>query len=144
MGKKRGRPKKGELVDMGVYPAGDCYEPPPFEDCEEFSDSFDLAVGHRLGVRQVYIRGTSQLVYFAIWQSVDLDGKWHSVARIDCSEGTVHRHQFTRAGENRRTVLEVIPADHGQEVVDRWYSPAEAMLQNDWEDNYRRWHGDGK
>jgi hypothetical protein len=145
MAKRPGRPRKGKLADMGVYPPDEeCYEPPPYEDCEEFQTTIDLAPGHRLGTRQVYRAGTAELVYFAIWQSVLVDGRWQSVARIDCSHSTVHRHQFTRDGGNHRTDLERIPVDHGVDVVDRWYGPAEAMLQNEWEDNYRRWHGDSE
>ncbi|MDQ7903317.1 hypothetical protein RB614_02125 [Phytohabitans sp. ZYX-F-186] len=129
---------------MTIYPLADddCYQPPPDHECEEFQHHIDLAPGHRMGFRQVYRRGTSQMVYFAIWQAVRQDEEWHPVARIDCSHGTVHRHQFTQLGENHRIVLVEIPVERGREVVDRWYEPAEAMMQNDWVDNIRRWHGD--
>lgn len=95
-----------------------------------------------MGFRQVYRKGTGEMVYFAIWQAIRHDDEWHPVARIDCSHATVHRHQFTRSGDNHRVVLAEIPMDHGQELVDRWYEPAEIIMQNEWEDNIRRWHGD--
>ncbi|MBX7265838.1 hypothetical protein KIF24_07205 [Micromonospora sp. Llam7] len=144
MAKSKGRPQKGRLADMTIRPAGDdCYEPPPDEDCEEFPTVIDLAPNVRMGVRTTYLRGTSRMVYFAIWQAIKVDGKWENVARVDCHHGTIHRHDFTRQGDNHVVVLDVIPVAGGaSEVLDSWCTQVELIMQNEWEDNLRRWRGD--
>jgi len=85
------------------------------------------------------------MVEFAVTQITRSRGKWIEVARIDTCHGHVHRHQLQRGSSD--TVgdvrsLEVIPADRGWEVIDRWYEQALAMMQNEWKDNLRRWKGD--
>src|SRR5574342_591218 len=101
MSKRPGRPRRGELADLGIYPGDDCYDPPPKTDCDVIPMSIDLDDGHRLGITRYYRRGTSVLTYFGVHQSVLVDETWFPVARIDCSHGMVHRHQFTRNGSNR-------------------------------------------
>jgi hypothetical protein len=140
-------PRRGNygrrLADLTIYPPAElCYEPPPHEECEEFPNSYDLALGHRLGSRQIYLRGSSDLVYFSVWQSTKVDGQWVAVARIDCSHGTVHRHQFAADGGNRVTVLATIPNDHSFEFIDHWHPRAARIMEDEWEANYWRWHGD--
>jgi hypothetical protein len=71
-----------------------------------------------------------------------VDGAWVDVARIDTADGEVHRHQFTADGGNYRTVYEVVPAGHGEDVIDRWFDRALDMMNNEWQENIRRWHRD--
>ncbi|WP_157756632.1 hypothetical protein [Plantactinospora sp. KBS50] len=144
MTKSKGRPKKGRLADMTSQPPGEnCYEPPPDDECEEFAATIDLAPNVRMGTRLVYLRGTSQLVYFAVWQAIKLDGRWERVARVDCHHGTIHRHDFTRSGRNQVTVLAAIPVASGSsELLDRWCTQVESIMQNEWEANVRRWRDD--
>ncbi|MEU1585689.1 hypothetical protein [Micromonospora sp. NPDC005710] len=129
---------------MTIQPAEDeCYEPPPDEECDEFSSTLDLAANVRMGTRQMYMRGTSELVYFAVWQSHKIDGRWEKVVRVDCHHGTVHRHDFARSGDNEMAVLDVIPVKGGtSEFLGSWCTRIELVMQNEWEANLRRWHGD--
>lgn len=145
MTKSKGRPKKRRLADMSASPPPDRpdrYERPPLEDCEEYKQTFDLAVGHKMGLRQRFLRGRNELVDFAVWQKTFDGGAWHDVVRIDCAHGEVHVHRYTRAGEEHRQVLEVIPPDGGPPVIDRWFTRAEGMMQNGWYENVGRWNGD--
>jgi hypothetical protein len=138
--KRPGRPKRGRLADMTIYPATPdaCFVPPPSEACDEFQYSFDLAVGHRYGVRQVFRRGTTVVVYMAVWQATRVDGVWRQVTRLDSSHGYIHRHYFTAAGDEKVERIEDIVAIHADDVLDRWVSRAEDIMQNEWQANLRR------
>ena len=133
MAKTRGRPRRGQLVDMTIQPTQpDCFEPPPPEDCEEIPYFIHADAGHLVGVRQVFRRGTSVVVYFAVWQSILVGGQWREVCRIDSAHGNVHRHDFTvgRDGKNvdSRVILEEITAQHAEEILDRWIKTAEEFF----------------
>ncbi|MDG6102342.1 hypothetical protein Daura_43555 [Dactylosporangium aurantiacum] len=144
MGKTKGRPRKNDLVDMSIIPEQRTYSPPPPEACEETTVPIRLPEpGHELRVRCAMYRG--QVVDFAIIQIARVDGDWVNVAKIDCDRGVVHRHQYERDTGvdlwDHRPLCE-IPPDHGWEVVDRWYDEALQMMEDEWEDNLRRWNGD--
>lgn len=143
MGKTKGRPQRGKLVSMAIVPPPDePYEPPPPDECEEFTERILLMRGCRLSIRRVFRIGQNTVVEFGVNQVVRIDGDWVDVARIDTAHGTVHRHDFTKDGGNHITTLEVIPSRGGEDVVDRWCVTAEKMMQNEWQENLGRWHGD--
>jgi len=143
--KTPGRPRKSRLADMAVYPdTPECFTPPSLEECDEISYPLDLGAGLGAGVRQVFRRDTSVLVYFAIWQSVQVNGRWSSVARIDTSHSNVHHHQFTATGDEKIEILERYTELHAEEVIDRWISRAEDIFGADWELHMRRWNGDAE
>lgn len=141
--KEKGRPKRGQLVDMGIYPSDNCYEPPLPGDYEVIDTPIELDEGHRLYVTPRYRRGTAVVVMFGIQQSIleDLGGVWRPVARIDTWHSEVHRHQFTQKGGNEVITLEPIPAERGEQVISRWFPQAERIMQEEWLDNVRRWRG---
>lgn len=142
MGRTRGRPKRGSLVDMGIYPNDECYQPPPAGDCESVPlPAIDLDEGHRIGFTRYYRKGTAVLIYFGINQSVRVGetDDWSDVARIDCSHGTVHRHQFTQSGLNRQEVLEDLTVQRGEQTINRWYERASRIMLEEWQENLRRW-----
>jgi len=112
------------------------------DECEEWTYTERLDSERRLVVAQRLPTGTGRLVHFSIQIELLVDGQWRKVARIDTSDGEVHRHQFTRKGGDSRTVLEPIPPDHGEDVVDRWFDPALEMVKNEWGEYVRRWHRD--
>lgn len=142
MGRFPGRQRKGRLPDLGVYPVEDCYAPPPDENAETIPYEVQLAPGHKAGVVQTFRADTTVLMAFSVWQSLYIDGGWKSVMRIDTWHGTVHRHDFTRAGDSKVTILEVIPTDRPERLIERWCDRAEGIMMAEWEDNVRRWHGD--
>lgn len=142
MSKPKGRPRKGTLSDMTIYPSdGDCYEPPQGEDTDVIPYRLQLPEAHRAGVVQTFRKGTTAMVRFCVWQEVYVDGAWQKILRIDSWHGTVHRHDFTRSGNNTRTDLEAIPTDHPEKVIERWCSRAEYLIMEEWEANVRRWRG---
>lgn len=141
MTKAKGRPKRGRLVSMVIKPPPEVlYVPPPPDECEEYPERIVLLDGHVLAVRRLFYRDL--IVDFAVNQSMRVDREWVKIGRIDCFHSEVHRHQFTAAGGNERTVLEVIPARGGEELVDRWCDRATKIMHNEWQGNVRRWHGD--
>jgi hypothetical protein len=118
------------------------YTPPPAEACERFVFDFSLPeAGHVLKVRILTYRG--KVVDFAVTQILFDGADWVNVARIDCCHGYIHRHQFDRDGNDiwdHRKIMD-IPHENGWEVVDRGYEEALDVMQNEWEDNLGRWHG---
>lgn len=143
MGPKRGRPRRGELADMTIHPHDeDCHEPSSDQDTEKIPYTLQLAEGHKVGVVQTFRAGTTELVSFSVWQDVYLEEAWRHVVRIDSWHGNVHRHDFTSDGNNRRTILEVIPTDHPERVLERWRNWAEDIIMSEWDENVRRWRGD--
>lgn len=142
MGRARGRKQERNLPDLGIYPRDDCYRPPPGEGTETTTYSLQLTAGNRAGVVQTFREGTTEVVSFSVWQAIHVDGEWFDIMRIDTWHGSVHRHDYTRAGSNQRTVLEVIPTDHAETVIGHWCDRAEDIIMTEWEDNVRRWHGD--
>lgn len=145
LGKNRGRPKIGDLVDMAIYPESpSCFLPDDLKKCELVSTPFLAEPGHKLGSDQHFTDGTSIMEAFAVWHSVDVDDVWHEVARIDTWHGAVHQHQFFRDGAQVITELAPIPARHGTTVIELWSLKAEIIMQNGWEEHFRRWNGDGE
>jgi hypothetical protein len=119
------------------------YTPPPLDACNPIK--FDLHLpdaGHVLKIRAWAYRG--KVVDFAVTQVMFDGADSVNVARIDCSGGYIHRHQFDRNGIDlwdHRKIAD-IPVENGWEVVDRGYEEALVMMQDEWEGNLRRWHGD--
>ncbi|WP_449560182.1 DUF7718 family protein [Micromonospora echinaurantiaca] len=129
---------------MSTVPEQRRYDPPPLDVCEEITNPIRLpGSGNELRVRMAIYR--NQIVDFAVVQIVRVDGKWVRVAKIDCDRGVIHRHQYVRStGEDvwdHRPLCE-IPPDRGWEVVDRWFDQALQLMEDEWEDNLRRWNGD--
>lgn len=135
---KRNRP----LPDLGVYPSSECPEPTYGVPTEAFDLPFPLADGHRAGLKTIYRKGTTVPLAFALWQIFFANGSWHEVFRIDSWHGTIHQHDFTRAGGNRVTILEPLPIEHAERVIEVWRERAEDVIMTGWEANVGRWHGD--
>lgn len=145
MSKRRKSPRSNRRRNVPANkPPRRGYVTPPMPDDEEFQYNLDLAAGNRLGVRQVFRRGTTDLVEMCVWQSIRVDGKWEEVSRIDCAHGHVHRHYFTRTGDSKIVPLEDLTQLHAKEALDRWVSRAEDIMKEEWEANVRRWNGDAE
>lgn len=118
------------------------YKPPQF--ASRSDPVIDLpADGHQLRIRMMRYR--HMVVDFAVNQIYFLEGVPFEVARIDCSGGTIHRHQFIKStGEDLldHELLIVIPQRKPFEVVDEWYDRSLHMMQYGWNDNFRRWDDD--
>jgi hypothetical protein len=119
------------------------YKPPP----RDVSRLIDFRVhlvddDNMLAVKAWEYRG--KIVDFAVSQVVHIEGKWVDVARIDTAGGTIHRHQYDQGGSDlwdHRKIRD-IPHENGWDVVDRGYEEALDMMENEWEDNLRRWRRD--
>lgn len=147
MTKRPGRPRRGALADLTIYPpAPTCIEPDGLRACQKIERKYTVALGQMMGVSRHYRYEKSVIVAFAAWQSVRVDGIWREVARIDSWHGVIHRHQFTVVGGNEITPLASIPANenHALAVIERWCTDAERVMQNEWQDYLRRWNGDGR
>jgi hypothetical protein len=144
MSKSKGRQTDKRLVDMSTPPPPDpVYEPP--EDAEEYVFSHDSPRRDtEFKVRVLQYHG--RYVYFAIMQMLKVDGCWHEVARIDCDHGYIHRHQFNSAGEDlwgRRRMCDIPAGEQGQRVVDGMYHKCVWIMQDERDENIRRWLGGG-
>ena len=143
MGRKPGRPKRGQLADMTI-PPNDApgYELPDPSECEDFDDRIVLEAGHELQVRFRLWKGRL-VVEFAIMQYVRHNGQWIEAARIDTCHGSVHVHQMHKSRltdrQGQRRELQAIPPHNGWTVVDQWYDRALTLMKNEWTDNLRRW-----
>src|SRR5688572_23910424 len=136
MGKARGRPKKGQLADMGIKPPPDpVYGLPPPEELEEVESRDQLGnTNHEIQVRYVKWLPSEMIVEFAIMLYTRVDGAWHQFSRIDsCHAGVVHRHQLKRGGDDQGTITELghVSAD-GWDEVDRWYDQSLTLMEKDW------------
>jgi hypothetical protein len=140
--------KKGErkrrLADMTIRPEATArYCQPPADECEETEWPVSLpTVGQKLIVRTMW--SGDRIVEFAIMQMVLDDGGWVCVARIDTANGVIHRHQFVwstgRDIWDHRPIA-AIPAD-GYDVIADGYDNALSAMENEWQENYRRWRDD--
>ncbi|MFC1418562.1 DUF7718 family protein [Streptacidiphilus cavernicola] len=121
------------------------YKPPPIPPAIETNFPIDLTDTDILKVRQVEYR--KWVVDFAIMQLTMEAGEWVHVARIDCCHGMIHRHQFAQNGRDLDGRLEIkaIPADDDNrwEIVQDGFYKAIGTMQEEWEDNLRRWR-DGR
>lgn len=142
MGKDKGRSNR-PLPDLTIHPDPEpMYEPPPAYVCK--CDTFPVSVTEttRLHVRIAVYRGL--VVDFSINQThVDDDGTEVEVARIDTTNGTVHRHQFIASQPGHdiygHRLIRRIPADGGWQVVHDEYEKAFDSMIEEHQDNERRW-----
>ncbi|GAA1744898.1 hypothetical protein GCM10009681_14790 [Luedemannella helvata] len=120
------------------------YKPPPEEECHCETFVFHPTGREndpiKLHVRFMQYQG--KIVDFSINQVFVLDGISHDIARIDTAHGTIHRHQFFPRRQQVRTVITEIPVDDGWNVVDKGYDNALDVMQDEWDDNLRRWNSD--
>lgn len=132
-----GKRDSKRLADMSGQPA--LYEPPSAEECDsEEVIPIEIDPTSQLVVRLRSLQG--KIVDFSISQLVNDAGEWHDVARIDCHHGSIHRHQFTRGGNQTRQVIRHIPpGQEGHDVVNDGYTPAYELMFNEWEESLRRW-----
>jgi hypothetical protein len=148
MGKARGRPKKGSLVDMSTAPPGDPlgYELPDPDECEEHPGGrIVLASGHELFARFTLWKDRL-IVEFCVGQVIRQEDTWVAVARIDTCHGSVHKHQLFRKRPNdhlgQQHELARIPESNAWSFIDNWYLQALDHMQRHWTENLRRWrHG---
>jgi hypothetical protein len=139
MTKAKGRPPKSRLADMSTPPTEPArFTPPPRDELYEYHADFGD------GVRMHHEQGLyrDRLVEFSVCLSVQTPDGWKQVCRIDTAHGEVHMHEFRLNGPEVRTVFEVIPFDRGEEVIDRWFTRAAEMMENEWRDYLVRWQGD--
>ncbi|MFF9393243.1 DUF7718 family protein [Streptomyces griseoluteus] len=115
------------------------YVPPPREVCTVETFPIYITADDRLTIKQHVYKG--KIVHFAIMQDIREGDIWHHVARIDCCHGTIHRHQYNRAGDDiyDSRVITEIPADNGWSVVDAGYQVAQDAMFDEYEENLRRW-----
>jgi hypothetical protein len=120
------------------------YEPPPLDACDTRTVPIRLPrSGHELRLWSAVYRNL--IVNFSVVQRVRIEGRWVDVAKIQCDEGVIQRHQSRRSnGESvwKQVLINVIPPSRGWEVVDRGYVDAVQMMQDEWEHNLRRWSND--
>ncbi|MEI6623528.1 MAG: hypothetical protein WCP28_16660 [Actinomycetes bacterium] len=136
----RGRRRK--VVDRSHEPPPDpVYVPPPAHICEETEWTITSQHGDETHVR--LRRYNHRIVDFAIQQiHMDADGTRYEIARIDCCDGAVHRHQFVRStGEDiyDHRIIRRIPYDNGWQVVQDEYRSAFELMLAEQDENLRRW-----
>lgn len=145
MGRNRGRPKRGQLADLTIYPQREPeYEPPPLDQCKRYDDHVVLRLHHELKWNFfIYKRA---MVKFAVMQVCWREGQWREVARIDTCHALIHKHQLHShsPGDTQGTItpLAEIPSKGGWEVIDKWWTPSLTLMQDNWEEQLRLWGGD--
>lgn len=84
----------------------------------------------------------NKVVDFRLMHTAIVDGEDVHIARIDCCNGTVHRHTFSRSGAplvDHEPIEELWQDEDVWERVDALFPVCWDMLVNQVEDNYRRW-----
>jgi|GEM_PF-1320882 len=137
---------KRKLPDMGMTPPRRPYERPAASISAVVDFSPILLEGEhlqQLHIRQWTYRG--KIVDFALVHTVTIDGVEATVARIDCCNGSIHRHAYLQDGTD---VLDHLPIrelwddDDTWEIVDQEYGLCWDRMIDEAEMNYRRWsHG---
>jgi len=120
------------------------YHPPAAHACVPWEAPIDLGLdrdrceAHVLYVNVRFYRNLT--VWFSLQQLIrDASGERHTVCRIDCCDGEIHRHVFKEGqGEIDRVTLVRIPV-HGQTVVDGEYGRYYDDMTGNWEERVRRW-----
>lgn len=138
-GKRRSR-----TADMHIPTQDRIYQPPSCPPAEETVYPAELSPTDALRIRIRIYKG--QIVDFAVTQVTKHDNGWAIVARIDCCHGTIHRHQFNRAGVDmldHELITPIPTGDSSWAVVNDGYESAYTALFDEWESNLRRWH-DGR
>lgn len=146
MGPRTGRPRRGQLADLTIYPQpSPVYERPPEKDCEVYPGEFVLRRGHEVRT-EYWLLDDTYMVFFAVVQIAYRDDGWQEVARIDTCHATVHKHQLHRSAPadsvGTRTELCEIPANGGWSVIETWYSQSLDHMRDCWQENLRLWGGD--
>lgn len=83
-----------------------------------------------------------KVVDFRLMHTAVVDGQEVHIARIDCCNGTVHRHAFDRAGHDlldHLLIEELWAGDDVWERVDALFQECWCKLVDQVEANYRRW-----
>jgi hypothetical protein len=82
------------------------------------------------------------IVDFAIQQLLAIDGQEHQVARIDCTGGTIHRHQFVASTGSdiwdHRLIVE-IPEEQPWAVITQHFAAARQVMIDEFTENVERW-----
>lgn len=84
----------------------------------------------------------NKIVDFRLMHTAIVDGEEVHIARIDCCNGSVHRHTFDRSGRalvDHEPIQELWQEDDVWETVDALYPVCWDMIVDQVEDNYRRW-----
>lgn len=135
MARARGNRSKARLADLSIQPEPVDWRPPP-EEC--ISNVYHVYVtdSDRVTNRMETHRG--DLVDFAITQCHQPDGsEWQDVARVDCCHNEVHRHLYRDGGtEINRVVFREVSAQTDIEVGYDW---GDRLINEQWEENVRRW-----
>lgn len=145
MGRKRGKPRKGELADMTIRPPAEpVFGLPPPEELEEVESRNEID-GDEIQVRYVKWMPSEIIVEFAIMHFTWCDGKWQQVARVDsCHPGIVHIHQLKRGSSDEQGAVRILGhvSAEGYEEVDSWYDKALTLMQDNLHEHVRRFGGD--
>ncbi|HEY0168888.1 MAG TPA: hypothetical protein VGB75_17720 [Jatrophihabitans sp.] len=142
--KAKGRMRNSAgLVDMTVRPEPPRpYQPPPASQCEVNETDSNITDTDR-----VYLRVHSyknRIVDFALMQYRKYGGEWVEVLRIDCTHGSIHRHEFDPDGTERRIEMIPIPTSTGRgqqswDVVDAGYQEAYDWMFGTWDERAKAW-----
>lgn len=144
MGKSRGASGKRRLADMTIHPPTPLRDHFPPEECEETPISLVLAAGNELTGGFILWQDRYMIEFAVVQLTKDL-GRWVEVSRIDTDHNKIHKHQLRRGSQDRHgivTDLVEIPPNEGWKVVDEGYTKALMIMENEWQENLRRWHGD--
>jgi hypothetical protein len=144
MGKTRGADAARRLVDKAIYPPSVARQQVPPEECEETQCSVGLGPDDKI-IGRFVLWQDRYMVEFALMQFTRVGGRWVEVFRIDTEHDKIHKHQLRRGSPDTQgtvTDLVEIPPDEGWRVVDKGYTNALSIIQNEWRENFRRWRGD--
>jgi hypothetical protein len=135
----KGRETPGQAVLASQW----TYVPPPLDACTAEAVPIKLPEkGHTL--RVWYASYRNLIVNFRVEQIIRADSQLSEVAAVACEDGQIRRYQYTRVADAAplSTTLCAVPSGGSWEFVDRHYEEALLIMQDEWEDNLRRWNGD--
>lgn len=139
---KRGRTRG--LVDMGLYPDAETWHYHRPHGAELLMDTrmtLTEAPGQSVYIENWIYKG--RIVDFSlVQQSEETAGEYSAIAKYDCSDDEVHKHQYHKTrGEIKRTQIAPLRNDNrAWDTIDEHFQPCYDDLVDGWHENYRRWN----
>lgn len=135
---------------MNMFKAGTFEYSAPEDAITLFDYPDDLGHGQFLNVRCDYLEHPWRYVDFAFNHYVEPTHEYNrtggnvDVARIDCKDNSIHRHQFFRSGRNQerhiyRDFAEQSSAEDCIEIINAMYDECYIEMMEKAEQHYKEW-----
>lgn len=137
-------------ADMDMFEVGAYEYSVPEGAIDGFDYADDLGHGRYLNVRYAYLENPWRCVDFAFNHYAASDNEYNrtgtssDVARIDCKENSIHRHQFFRSGRDQEKHIyndfsEQSCEEDCIEIISSMYDKCYIEMMENSEHHFREW-----